>query len=88
MGGIAMDWVEIIVCIISGVFTLVGVLFSNTKHYNEMNAKLDKSLAVTDTKLENLTREVREYSLYTQKVPVLEEKVRTLEERLYKLESK
>lgn len=83
-----MDWVEIIVCVLSGVFTLVGVLLSNSKHYNEMNAKLDKSLAVTDTKLENLTREVRDYSLYTQKVPVLEEKVRMLEERLVKLESK
>lgn len=88
MGGIAMDLVEIIVCVLSGIFTLVGVLLSNSKHYNEMNAKLDKSLAVTDTKLENLTREVREYSLYTQKVPVLEEKVRMLEERLDKLESK
>ena len=53
---------EIIVALITGGVTLVGVLISN-----------QKSQAVTDTKLEELTREVREHNNFARRVPVLEE---------------
>ena len=52
---------EIIVAIITGGVTLVGVLISN-----------QKSQAVTDTKLEELTREVREHNNFARRMPVVE----------------
>ena len=51
---------EIIVALITGGITLLGVLISN-----------GKAQAVTDTKLEELTREVREHNGFAQKIPVL-----------------
>ena len=66
---------EIIVALITGGVTLVGVLISN-----------QKSQAVTDTKLEELTREVREHNNFARRVPVMEEKVDNIEKRLDKLE--
>ena len=66
---------EIIVALITGGVTLVGVLISN-----------QKSQAVTDTKLEELTREVREHNNFAKRMPVMEEKVENIEKRLDKLE--
>ena len=54
----------IITAIITGGVTLIGVLISNSK-----------AQAVTDTKLEELTREVREHNNFAKRVPVLEEKM-------------
>lgn len=67
---------EIIVALITGGVTLVGVLISN-----------QKSQAVTDTKLEELTREVWEHNNFARRVPVLEEQVKVLNHRIADLES-
>ena len=67
---------EIIVALITGGITLVGVLISN-----------QKSQAVTDTKLEELTREVWEHNNFARRVPVLEEQVKVLNHRIADLES-
>ena len=66
---------EIIVALITGGVTLVGVLISN-----------QKSQAVTDTKLEELTREVWEHNNFARRVPVLEEQVKVLNHRIADLE--
>lgn len=66
---------EIWTALITGGITLVGVLISNSK-----------AQAVTDTKLQELTREVREHNNFAQRVPVLEEKVSTCERRITDLE--
>ena len=66
---------EIIVALITGGVTLVGVLISN-----------QKSQAVTETKIEELTREVREHNNFAKRMPVMEEKVENIEKRLDKLE--
>ena len=66
---------EIIVALITGGVTLVGVLISN-----------QKSQAVTDTKLEELTREVREHNHFAKRVPVLEEQMRVANHRIQDLE--
>ena len=55
--------------------TLVGVLISN-----------QKSQAVTDTKLEELTREVREHNNFARRVPVLEEQMKVANHRIDDLE--
>ena len=50
---------SIIVAIITGGLSLVGVVMSNISSNKRIEAQLDKQQAVTDTKLEELTREVR-----------------------------
>ena len=65
----------IITAIITGGVTLIGVLISNSK-----------AQAVTDTKLEELTREVREHNNFAKRVPVLEEKMKVCEHRIEDLE--
>ena len=66
---------EIIVALITGGITLLGVLISN-----------GKSQAVTDTKLEELTREVREHNNFARRVPVLEEQIKVINHRISDLE--
>ena len=66
---------SIIVALITGGLTLVGVLISN-----------QKSQAVTDTKLEELTREVREHNNFARRVPVLEEQMKVANHRIQDLE--
>ena len=68
---------SIIAAALSGVVTLIGVLVANSK-----------SQAVTDTKLEELTREVRAHNNFAQRVPVLEEKVKVASHRIADLEHK
>ena len=66
---------EIIVALITGGITLLGVLISN-----------QKSQAVTDTKLEELTREVREHNNFARRVPVMEEQIKVINHRIQDLE--
>ena len=44
--------------------------------------------AVFDTKIEELTREVREHNTLATRVPVVEEQVRSLEHRMNNVEKK
>lgn len=67
----------ILASLIGGAVTLVGVLIAN-----------GKSQAVTDTRLEELTREVRAHNNFAQRIPVLEEKVKVANKRIADLESK
>lgn len=48
----------------------------------KLDAKLDKMQAVTDTKITELTREVREHNNFARRLPVVEEKVSTLEREM------
>ena len=68
---------SIIAAAVSGAVTLIGVLIANSK-----------SQAVTDTKLEELTREVREHNNFAHRVPVLEEKMKVANHRIDDLEEK
>ena len=61
--------------LITGAITLFGVLIANSK-----------SQAVTDTKLEELTREVREHNNFAKRVPVLEEQMKVANHRIDDLE--
>lgn len=66
----------IIVAIITGGLSLIGVIVSNNRTAQSMDAKLDKQQAVTETKLEELTREVRTHNNFAQRIPVLEEQMK------------
>ena len=76
----------IIVAIITGGLSLIGVIVSNNRTAQSMDAKLDKQQAVTETKLEELTREVRTHNKFAQRVPVLEEQMKVANHRIADLE--
>ena len=76
----------IIVAIITGGLSLIGVIVSNNTTAKSMDAKLDKQQAVTETKLEELTREVRVHNNFSQRVPVLEEQIKVANYRIADLE--
>ena len=66
---------SIIAAVITGGVTLLGVLIAN-----------GKSQAVTETKLDELTREVREHNNFARRMPVVEEQIKVLNHRVSDLE--
>lgn len=76
----------IIVAIITGGLSLIGAIVSNNRTAQSMDTKLDKQQAVTETKLEELTREVRAHNNFAQRVPVLEEQIKVVNHRIADLE--
>ena len=77
---------SIIVAIFTGVLSLIGDIGTNNRYSQSMDAKLDKQQAVTETKLEELTREVRTHNNFAQRVPVLEEQMKVANHRIADLE--
>lgn len=67
---------EAIICaIITGGLTLLGVIIANSK-----------TQAVTESRLEELTREVREHNNFARRMPVVEEQIKVINHRLQDLE--
>ena len=67
----------IVVALISGILTLMGVLVANSR-----------SQAVIDTKIEELTREVREHNGFARRMPVVEEQIEEINRRISEYHSK
>ena len=78
----------IIGSIITGGLALVGVVITVLNGNKKVENKLDKQQAVTDTKIEELTREVRAHNNFAQRVPVLEEQMKVANHRIEDLEEK
>lgn len=76
----------IVVALITGVLGLLGTIYANNRAAKDMDAKLDKQQAIMDTKLEELTREVRAHNNFAQRVPVLEEQIKVINHRIADLE--
>lgn len=68
-------WIGFLGSVIVAAFTLLGVLSSNSK-----------AQAVTETKLEELTREVRKHNEFAERIPVIEEKIKVANKRIDDLE--
>lgn len=81
---------EIIVALITGGLALVGTIISGRNTVDKVNRtmmqNLSTSQAVTDTKIEELTREVREHNNFARRVPVLEEQMKVANHRIQDLE--
>lgn len=77
---------EIIVAAITGGLALVGVIISNASSNRKVENQIRTAQAVTDTKLEELTREVREHNGFARRVPVLEEQMKVANHRINDLE--
>ena len=82
---------SVIVSIITGILTLIGVCVtawsSAKKTRDDVTSKLQLAQAVTDTKIENLTQEVRRHNNFAVRLPALEEKVTDMNDRLKKVEN-
>lgn len=76
----------IIGSIITGVLALVGVVITVLSGNNKTDKAIQTSQAVTDTKLEELTREVREHNNFARRVPVIEEQIGEINHRIEDLE--
>ena len=66
---------SIITAIVGGAVTLIGVLIAN-----------GKSQAVTETKIDELTRDVREHNNFARRMPVVEEQIKVINHRINDLE--
>lgn len=72
--------------VVVAAVSLVGVVISNRRASQATDAALHEAQAVTDTKLDELTREVREHNNFARRMPVVEEQVKVINHRLEDLE--
>ena len=68
---------SLLTALVTGALTLLGVIISNNRHQ-----------AVTDTKVEELAREVREHNNFARRMPVVEEQIKVINHRIADLERK
>ena len=82
----------IIVALITGGLTLVGTIVSvvvtSNKNYEKTSKEMQIAQAVTDTKISDLTQEMREYRELSRKIPAIEEQVKAVSHRVDTLEQK
>ena len=79
---------SIIVAIITGGLTLLGKIISNISSNKKIETNLKIQQAVTDTKIEALTSEVREHNNFAKRMPVVEEQIKVINHRIDDLERK
>lgn len=76
----------ITVALITGGLSLAGVIITNVAMARKSEKERAVAQAVTDTKLDELTREVREHNNFAQKMPAIQQSVHDLERRVSILE--
>ena len=74
--------------IIVGVLSLCGVIITVTQSNKKIEPQLETTQAVTNCKIEELTREVREHNNFARRMPVVEEQIKVINHRLADLEQK
>lgn len=77
----------IVAAIISGGLALIGVVLTVSASNQKIQVALEKAQAVFDTKLEELTREVRKHNNFAERMPVVEEQIKTINQRLDRFEN-
>jgi uncharacterized coiled-coil protein SlyX len=77
---------SIIVSIITNLATIATVIIKTKSSNKEIIGKLETKQAVTDTKIDNLTSEVREHNNFARRMPVVEEQIKVINHRLEDLE--
>lgn len=94
-------WVAVVVAVITGIFALAGQIVLSRSNSEKMLKEIEKRSELTDTKLEGqitnmkdlwnmqlnqLTQSVNKHNGFAERIPVLEEKIRSLESRVTDLE--
>lgn len=77
---------DIIIAIITGVLSIVGIVLTNFNGNKKVENILETKQAVTDCKIDELTREVRKHNNFAERVPIVEEKISYINERVTNLE--
>ena len=78
---------SIIVAIITGVLTLVGTVITVLSANRKTISSLEIQQAKTDEKIENLTKEVQKHNNFAERMPVVENDIKTIYNRIDKIES-
>lgn len=76
----------IFVAMITGACAIISNVLTSNKATREMDHKLEKHQAVTDTKIEELTREVREHNNFARRMPVVEQEIKDITKTVDKLQ--
>lgn len=76
----------ILAALITGGLTLAGVIITNASSNRKMENNIKTAQAVTDCKIDELTREVREHNGFARRMPVVEEQIRVINHRIKDLE--
>lgn len=72
----------IIVSIVSGALSLAGIIITNVSSNRKIEHQLEVSMAVTNTKLEDLTKQVEKHNNVVERVFKLEETDKLLDEKI------
>lgn len=78
---------SILSALITGGISLIGVVITCLTSNRKIQKNIEISQAITDTKIEELTREVREHNNFARRMPVVESEIKHLNEDIHKLES-
>ncbi len=76
----------VISAVVTGLLALVGVIVTNISSGRKMRFQIEKSQAITDVKVEELTREVRQHNNFAARMPVVEEQIKVINHRLSDIE--
>lgn len=77
---------SIVVALITGGLSLIGVLIANRQQGKDIDHKLETQQAIINTKIDELTREVREHNNFARRMPVVEEQIKVANHRINDLE--
>ena len=77
----------ILVALITGGLSILGVIITNAASNRRTEQKLEIAQAITDTKIDELTREVRKHNGFAEKMPVIQEQIKVINHRIADLEN-
>ncbi len=72
--------------VVVGLLSLIGVMITNSRSNSKMQSEMKTAQAVTEERIDELTREVREHNNFAHRIPVVEEKIKVINHRLDDLE--
>lgn len=72
----------VIVALVTGAFSIVSAVITGVITSNKSVHQMEISRAVTDTKIEELTREVRAHNNFAQRMPVVESEIKEIKRRI------
>ena len=78
--------VPVIVALITGGFSVLAVVLTNNHSNNKMQSEVTTAQAVTKEQIKELTREVRTHNDFATRIPLLEQEIKNLKERVASLE--
>lgn len=77
---------SVVVALITGGLSLIGVMVSSKAQARKTDQNIQTAMAVTETRLAELTREVREHNNFARRMPVVEEQIKVINHRIEDLE--